>query len=200
MTDASEYGGAAPERSSLGIVALAIFKASSGDVQVEPNAYLAESVESFSFNVEGKDGVWEVHFWGLPLYEGQVLAEGDVVLDIDDARTIKKYVDGALTEVSLASLLEDEDVLHSGSKMALVTTDLSIKRDEIELAFLEVAEQYRTSVCDFQAYHEAQKNLNYIRVLRSAAFIHFCRGNYVTAQKHIESGNEFGTAVLEEAE
>lgn len=199
LTDASAYSGAAPARASLGLVALATFKHSSGDVRVQPTAYLAESVESFSFDVTGKDGVWEIKFWGLPLYVGQVLAEGDVVYDVNGGRLIKKYVGGVLTEVSLESLLTDTSILHTGSKLALVTTDLTIKRDDIELSFLAVAEQYKNSICEFQEYHEAQKNFNYVRLMRSAAFINFCRGNYITAQSQIETGNSFGKSVLEEA-
>lgn len=199
MTDASVYGGAAPARASLALVALGTFKLSTGDVQYEPTAYLPESVVTFSWDVTGKDGVWEMNFWALPLYEGQVLAEGDVVYDLNGGRVIKKYIAGVLTEIAIASLLTDVNVLHKGQKMLLITTALTIKRDEIELILLEVAKLYQNSICEFHEYNEALKNFNYIRVQRSGAFIHFCRGNYITAQALIETGNTLGASIIEKA-
>ena len=193
--DATEYPVSGDERSSLAVLGLAIFKHSSGDQIIAPSSYLPASVESFSFNVEGADGVYEGRFFAVPIYTGQALEEGDIVYS--DGGGLQKYVDSALVSIEVSDLL-DEEVDHSGSKYALVTRDISIARDELLLAKLEKMDD--SGCCEYNEIVKAGRDYDYVRTLRQAAFIEFCRENYASAQAKIETGNSFAERALSEQE
>jgi hypothetical protein len=186
-----------PARNALGIVALGIFKESSGDKLVHPSAYLGESVSAFTFEVAGKDGVYDIRFWGFPLYNGQILAEGNMVFVAGEQR-VKKVIGGALTAIELASLL-NESAPHSGSRMAIVPTDLVTRRDDLHLIKLQKQEQLHENCCEFQDFHKAKNNYDYTRSMHVGACIEFKRSNYLNAQLKIERGNEFATKALAQA-
>jgi hypothetical protein len=194
MTDATIYSGANTERNNLGIVSLGFQKTTLADIVVEPQPYLAESVISFSYDVENKDSVYDIRFWALPLYVGQILFDGAIVYDVSD-RLIKKYTSGNLSVVSIHSLLT-ETIPHIGSKLALVVTQLTIKRDALQLLSLEKQKDLLKNCCEYDEWEKVFRAFNYVKSLRSGAYIHFCRGNYLNAQEHLETGNDFGLNFL----
>lgn len=194
--DATEYPVGGDERASLAVFGLAIFKHSSGDQVITPSSYLPVSVESFAFNVEGKDGVYEGKFFAVPIYTEQALEEGDIVYNTEEGE-LQKYIDSNLVAIDVQDLLEEETA-HSGSKHALVTRDISIARDELLLAKLEKQEEADANCCEYNEVIKASRNYDYVRTLRQAAFIEFCRGNYTSAQTKIETGNAFAEKALQE--
>lgn len=197
FTDATTYPITAGAREDVAVVSIAKFKASSGDVILQPAAYLAESVTSFSYDVSNRDGVIVGYFWAVPILAEQVLADGDIVFDTD-SRTVKKRVAGELVSVSIDSLLQ-EDIDDAGTKNALILTQITIKRDDLQLIELKKAKDLDENCCEYDAYLRTLKNYNYVRSLRSGAIIDFCRGNLVNAQLKVEEGNKFADKVLAEA-
>lgn len=197
FTDVSPYPATGPgSRDTLAIVAVMQYNLSGGFQLILPSDYLGESVVNFSYDVTSKDGVMKALFFALPLYTGQALAEGDIVFQVSN-QTILQQIGPDLIEIPISQLIDNEDLLDVGDRYALIVTDLTVKRDTLLLAYLEKMKDCDAECCSYDEVVQAKKNYDYIRLMRYAAYIEFCRGNYITAQKYIEDANAFSDSALE---
>ncbi len=194
FTDATtEYGGDLDVRANLALVMRATYKKSDGDVDVVPVNYDPLDVATFSIDVTDTDGVYEFEIVALIEYNGQGLTTGDLVYDINDAQ-IKRYDGSQLNVLDFDTLLTYSPTLFTDD--ALITSRLTILRDNLELRQLEKLEDYEEHVCEYNDYKRAKQDFDYVRSLRSGAIIDFCRDRKTQAQLKIETAIEFGDKAM----
>jgi hypothetical protein len=186
-----------PDRNTFAVVAYAHHKKSTGNVVVSPAEYLAETVFSFAFDVTSADGVYKIFVFAVPIYsETGTYEEGDVVYDVL-ARKIKKKEGDSFVEIAITSL-SVQTTTHQGEKLAHVSTQATIIRDQLLLKMLAKQEDLDQNCCEYQDFLKAQTNYNYVRALRSGSVIDFCAHNLINSAKKIERAVSFGLKALEQ--
>lgn len=194
ITDATtDYGVGLPLRAEMALLIYIVYKASTGDQVIAAEAYAPDDVLTFSIDVENKDGVYDIYVFAIKRLLEQVLVEGDIVY-VDADNKIKKYVSAVLSEITLASLIDEE--VGQTLTDALITTQVTILKDTLELAYLEKLEAYDGHICDFNELQVAKRNFDYTRALRSGAIIEKCSGHPIAAQLKIETAIEFATKAI----
>lgn len=197
----TEYGTILPARNTLAVLAYVVYKKLvPEDVSPSFLAYNTEETVNIPIDVTGKDGVFHIHLFAVNKWTEGALDNGDIVFDLNDMK-LKKQIAGVLTEITLASLLTEaidpDKVVATSSTYALVTTEVTIKRDVLELEKLRLLVEYEADICEYNEYVKSCTNYDYVRTLRAAAFIEFAMPNYIAAQAKLETANVFADKVIE---
>jgi hypothetical protein len=195
LTDITDtYGTDLPARDALALIPYITFQKSGGELQViSPAAHSPLDVVTFSIDVTDRDGVYYGRFYALPLYSGGDLDDDVIVFDTNDDK-IKKMIDGTLTEVSVASLADEE--VSFGELNSLIQTSLVEIRNELTLIVVEKQKDAIGHVCEMDEYYQAKFKRDYVTALWYYSHIKFCAGEYAMAQQGTDTGLDFGKKAL----
>lgn len=190
LEDQSVYGDVNPERNSIAVIILGRAKRSAGDVSVDFDAYMPESVSEFTANLK-HDCVHTFRMFNVDRDNGVVGSEGSITYRLSDSKLLK-VEDGVQVEISQSDLW-DSDLAKAELNM-LVVSDSAKEKNEHEKILSEKLKAYFTGECDRGELARAQRNYNYIRCLFRGAWIDFCSGKYVLATEKLESLLKFANS------
>lgn len=195
INDATDtYGTDLPARNTLALVPYITYQKSGGELEViTPSPFSVSDVETFTIDVEDKDGIYYARVYALPKYTSGPLSDGDIVYDTN-TQSVSKMISGTLTAVALSSLAS-EDVDY-GEINSMIDTALVILRDQMVLVAFQKKKDAIQNRCEMMEYNEAKQNLDYIILALYTAKIKFCAGEYAVAQQEIDTAIDLATKAL----
>lgn len=189
------WGSPNPARNTLAMLFYGNFKRVTADVPAVPTAFDPTTVQSYTLNISGVNGVIDFYIFAVPLYNsGGTYHSGDITYDntTNPSNPVLQQYNGTTwlpiditVLIGVSTIVQVEGFLFPVPEMEAYRNALYIQRvDQVRQNILDNDD-------DWEAYHLARKNFDYVDGTLDASGMEFCSQNYAVAQARLEELERF---------
>lgn len=189
------FGSPNAERNTLAMLFYGNFQREAADIPAVPFAFDPVTVQSYTLNIVGKNGVIDFYLFAVPLFTGGSYSAGDITYDnTNPSQPVLQQYNGTIwlpidiTElIGNSTIVQYENHLFPVPEMETYRNSLQRKRlDQVRDNVLDNSD-------DWEAYHLQRKDFDYVDGTLDASGMEFCSQNYAVAQARLEELENFAS-------